>query len=163
MEGQYFYDNGVLFSWKFSGDEEPYDYYLNIGADVVINHNDKNYYSITKEKLGKSRFDVIFEHIGKTTWNNTMKLLGRGGRVVTCGATTGSDVMINLKHLFFKQQSILGSTMSSIHTFKKVVKLIEEGAYFPVIDKILSFKDAAIGHKIIESRKNLGKVVLTNR
>ena len=134
-----------------------------MGADVVMNHNDKDYYTITKEKLGESRFDVIFEHIGEATWKSTMKLLGRGGRVVTCGATTGSNVMIDLKHLYFKQQSILGSTMSSVCTFKKILKLIEDGTYFPVIDKILPFKEASIGHQIIENRKNFGKVVLTNR
>jgi len=145
------------------GSNEKENFAYNMGADVVMNHNDKNFYSMVKEKLGRNRFDVIFEHIGDATWGNTMKLLGRGGRVVTCGATTGANVQINLKHLFFKQQSILGSTMSNIRVFRKVMDLVESGVYYPVVDKILSFKEAAIAHQIIEDRTNLGKIVLTNR
>ena len=82
---------------------------------------------------------------------------------MTCGATTGANVQINLKHLFFKQQSILGSTMSNIRVFRKVMDMVESGVYYPVVDKILSFKEAAIAHQIIEDRTNLGKIVLTNR
>ena len=145
------------------GSAEKEDFAYKMGADVVVNHNDKNFYSMIKEKLGKNRFDIIFEHIGNATWENTMKLLGRGGRVVTCGATPGPNVQINLQHLFFKQQSILGSTMSNIRVFRKVMNMIESGVYYPIVDKILPFKEAAIAHQIIEDRKNLGKIVLTNR
>ena len=68
------------------------------------------------------KIDVIFEHVGLKTWDMSMRLLAKGGRLVTCGATTGSNVNINLRHLFSKQQSIIGSTMSDIDSFKKVQK-----------------------------------------
>ena len=90
-----------------------------------------------------------------------MKLLGRGGRLVTCGATTGYDVGIDLRHLFSKQQSIIGSTMSDIDTFIQVQKKINKGIYMPFVDKVFSMPDIKEAHRRIESRENLGKVVIS--
>ena len=83
-----------------------------------------------------------------------------GGRIVTCGSTTGSKVNIDLRHLFMKQQSILGSTMSSYSSFLGVMKLIENKALFPFVDRVYKFSDIKSAHKRIEERKQFGKVVL---
>ena len=80
--------------------------------------------------------------------------------MVTCGATTGADVKINLAHLFMKQQSLLGSTMSSISAFKEVMTKINEKKYFPVVDKIFPMKNVQVAHEYLEKRKQMGKVVL---
>ena len=129
------------------------------GADCVVLH-DSNLYNNLKHHLGNKRVDVVFEHIGAKTWGTSMKILSKGGRIVTCGATTGPNVEINLAHLFFKNLSILGSTMGSLDTFNKVMQKISSGAYKPVIDKVYDASDVAAAHQYIEERKNIGKVLL---
>ena len=126
-----------------------------------LNKNiDKNLYKNVKNYLGSKKVDVVFEHIGKETWETSMKLLGIGGRIVTCGATTGANVPINLTHLFFKQLSILGSTMSDISSFKEVMLKIDTEKYIPLIDKTFSFLDIVDAHKRVEGRNNIGKVMI---
>ena len=105
-------------------------------------------------------FDVIFEHIGQATWDNSMSLLTKGGRVVTCGATTGFNVEIDLRHLFFKQQSILGSTMSNFNNFNIIMKKIEKRIFKPFVDSVFNFEEVNLAHKKIEDRKHIGKVIL---
>ena len=113
-----------------------------------------------KNHLGNKRVNLIFEHIGKKTWDTSIKILAKGGRIVTCGATTGGEVKINLSHLFFKQQSILGSTMSNISSFNEVMKKIENKHYSPTLDRIFHASEVQKAHQCIEDRKNLGKVVI---
>ena len=89
-----------------------------------------------------------------------MKSLARGGRIVTCGSTTGANVSFDLRHLFMKQQSILGSTMSSIDSFINVMNKIENKKYKPFVDKIFSFNDIKKAHLYMEESKQKGKIVL---
>ena len=88
-----------------AGSNHKVKYIRNIGADHVVLH-DSNLYKNLKRYLGKEKINVVFEHIGEKTWETSMKVLEKGGRLVTCGATTGSNVNINLAHLFFKNLSI---------------------------------------------------------
>ena len=104
--------------------------------------------------------DVVFEHIGSATWEQSQRILSKGGRIVTCGATTGPDVNINLAHLFMKQHSILGSTMASILSFKEVMEKIENGKYLPMVDKVIPMKDIRDAHEYLENRQQMGKVVV---
>ena len=142
------------------GDKTKIEYAESLGADAVFLH-DSTLYSSIKNHIGNNRIDVVFEHIGSKTWDTSMKLLGRGGRVVTCGATTGHDVNVNLRHLFSKQQSIIGSTMGDIDTFKKVQEKIKQNIYIPFLDKTYHISDIKSAHKRIEDRENLGKVILS--
>ena len=103
---------------------------------------------------------VLLEHIGHKTWDHSLKILNKGGRIVTCGATTGSKVNIDLTHLFIKQQTIFGSTMAGMKTFTNVMENIERKKYLPTIDTIFNFEDIQQAHSYIENRKNIGKVVL---
>ena len=104
---------------------------------------------------------MVFEHVGQETWNISMKSLARGGRVVTCGATTGFKANLNLTHLFFKQQSILGSTMGSISSFDGALTLLNEGKIKPVIDRIFPISEIQSAHEYLESSMQFGKVVLS--
>ena len=142
------------------GDESKVEYAINLGADYVINHNDSDMLQKIKN-ITKNGVNVVFEHIGPVTWLNSLKALSIGGRIVTCGATTGKKVSIDLRHLFMKQQTILGSTMSSLSVFKKVIKKINDKKYLPYIDKIYKFKDIKEAHLRMENRKHFGKIVLT--
>ena len=141
------------------GSKDKINYVEDIGADYAFIH-DSGLHSNLRQHLGENKIDVIFEHIGKNTWETTMKVLGKGGRVVTCGATTGADVNINLAHVFFKQQSILGSTMSNIKTFNEVMNKIYQKAYYPMLDTVFHPSDITKAHQRIEDRKNLGKVAI---
>ena len=141
------------------GDESKVEYAINLGADYVINHNDGDMLQKIKN-ITKNGVNVVFEHIGPVTWLNSLKALSIGGRIVTCGATTGKSVSIDLRHLFMKQQTILGSTMSSISVFKKVIRKINDKKYLPYIDKIYKFKDIKEAHLRMENRKHFGKIIL---
>lgn len=131
-----------------------------LGAHHVVNHHQDNWLDEVKEITGKTGVNVIFEHVGSATWKQSIRILSKGGRLVTCGATTGAEVEINLAHLFMKQQSILGSTMSSISTFKEVMNKIKDHKYKPMVDKIFPMQDIRNAHEYIENRRQSGKVVL---
>ena len=143
-----------------AGNESKGKFCRELGAHHVVNHNHENWLDEVKEITGKSGVNVVFEHVGSATWKQSIRILSIGGRLVTCGATTGADVNINLAHLFMKQQSILGSTMSSISTFKEVMSKINNQNYNPMVDKIFAMKDIRDAHEYMENRQQSGKVVL---
>ena len=142
------------------GNEAKKDFAFKLGCDYVFNHRSHSFQSELKKVLKREKIDVVFEHIGKATWDISLRFLGHGGRLVTCGATTGYDVGIDLRHLFFKNQSILGSTMGSLDSFKKIMENISKNKYKPIIDSIFNFKDIKKAHERVEKGLNLGKVVL---
>ena len=120
----------------------------------------KDFDNVLTSELIKRGVDIVFEHVGKATWQHSLSLLAKGGRIVTCGATTGKGVRIDLAHLFIKQHYILGSTMSSLPTFQEVMKKIHNNIYFPFVDKIYKMKDVRPAHEYIENSQHKGKVVL---
>ena len=141
------------------GDKQKQKFAENLGADYIINHNADDISKKIKD-ITEDGVDVIFEHIGPLTWKHSLKALARGGRIVTCGATTGNLVSFDLRHLFMKQQSILGSTMASISTFNEVVDKIVKQKYKPYIDEVFSFNDIKKAHKHMEDRKQFGKIIV---
>ena len=143
-----------------AGNDDKCEYSENMGAHYVVNHNHDNWLDEVKNITGKRGVDVVFEHIGSATWEQSRRILSKGGRIVTCGATTGPDVNINLAHLFIKQQTILGSTMGSISAFEKVMDKIQDGKYIPMVDKVIPMEDIRDAHDYIENRKQMGKVVV---
>ena len=129
-----------------------------LGADLVLNHYEDDLAGQIKQFSGK--VDVVFEHVGSATWDTSMKVLNRGGRIVTCGATTGSQISVDLRHIFFKQQSILGSTMGDADSLTQVIKLVEEGKVTPRVDKTFPLEDIAKAHEYLENSEQFGKVVI---
>jgi len=132
-----------------------------LGADHILNYKTDDILGEVKSLTNGKGIDVVFEHVGQETWNISMKSLARGGRVVTCGATTGFKANLNLTHLFFKQQSILGSTMGSILSFDGALTLLNEGKIKPVIDRIFPISEIKSAHEYLESSMQFGKVVLS--
>ena len=104
--------------------------------------------------------DVIIDHIGKDTFAGNIKSLAKGGRLVTCGNTSGAIVECNLAMIFFKGLSILGSTMGSRAEFIKCLYLVSRGLASPIIDRVFEFEDLPHAHEYLESRKAFGKVLL---
>ena len=131
-----------------------------LGADEVILYKEKNFSQEVMRLTEDKGADLIFEHIGPETWEKNLTCLAKGGRMVTCGATSGPKVETDVRFLFMRQQTIKGSYMGGSLELLEVLKLVEEGKLKPVLDKVFSLKDAGEAHEYLESRKNFGKVVL---
>ncbi len=131
-----------------------------LGADEVILYREADFLSEVRRLTGKKGVDLVVEHVGADTFGRSLRSLARGGRVVTCGATTGAEVEINLRLIFFKQLSILGSTMGSLSELHEIMKHVERRELRPVVGRILPLRDVATGHEFLEQRAVFGKVVL---
>ena len=132
-----------------------------LGADEVINYATFDFLEEVKRLTGKKMVDVVFEHTGASTWAKSIACLPYGGRLVTCGATTGHDVSLDLRVLFYKRISLLGSTMGSKGDLFKIMQLVDEGKLRPVLDRVLPLASAAEGHQLLTNRNSFGNVVLT--
>ncbi len=144
-----------------AGSEGKLEKALHIGADCVINHSKQSIRSEVKRLTESRGADIVFEHVGASTWQDSLSSLAPGGRLVTCGATTGHNVGIDIRHLFVKQISVLGSFMGTKNELLRVLHLIQEGHLRPVISDVLPLKDAARAQAILENRQHFGKVVLS--
>jgi NADPH:quinone reductase-like Zn-dependent oxidoreductase len=131
-----------------------------LGAWATINHGQQNMADEVRRLTGKRGVDVVIEHVGKDTWDASVRSLARGGRLVTCGATTGYDVGVDLRVLFAKQQSLLGSYMGSKAELLKVSQFFFEGRLAPVIDRTFPLTEAGEAQQWVEDRRQFGKVVL---
>src|SRR5688500_7992645 len=104
--------------------------------------------------------DVVFEHVGGETFEKSVACLPYGGRLVTCGASSGFEAKLDLRVLFYKRISLLGSTMGSKGDLFRILQLVEEGRLKPVLDRTLPLEQAAAAHELLESRAQFGNVVL---
>jgi NADPH:quinone reductase-like Zn-dependent oxidoreductase len=132
-----------------------------LGADEVILYRDTDFGAEVRKLTDKRGVDVILDHVGLDTWEANLRCLARGGRLVVCGATSGHEVPTNLRMLFFKNLSLLGSTMGSKAELLRALRLVEQGRLKPVVDRVLPIAEIATGHTLLESRVAVGKVVLT--
>src|SRR5262249_40717754 len=105
--------------------------------------------------------DVVVDYIGNDTWVQSLRSARKGGRVLTCGATTGFAPQTDLRHIFYRQVQVIGSTMGSHSEFLNVMKGIFRGRLKAVIDRVLPLSEARVGHELIEKREVFGKIVLT--
>lgn len=132
-----------------------------LGANHTINYSTHEVHKEVKRLTGGKGCNVVFEHVGPATWQSSVRSLAWHGRLVTCGATTGAEATLNLRHLFFKGQSILGSTMGSKGDFITVLGHVTRGALQPVVDRVLPLSQAQEAHRLLEAREVFGKIVLS--
>ena len=116
--------------------------------------------SASKQWTARAGADIVVEHVGAATWSSSVRIARWGGTIVTCGATTGHQVPLDLRVLFFKQLSLLGSTMGSISEMRCAWEAVTAGRIRPVIDEVLPMTQIARAHQRLESRDVLGKLVL---
>jgi NADPH:quinone reductase-like Zn-dependent oxidoreductase len=131
-----------------------------LGADDVINHAKQKIFDEAKRLTDRRGVDVVFEHVGTATWDASLASLTPGGRLVTCGATTGYDAKVDLRVLFARQISLLGSYMGSKGELHAVLKLIGLRKLHAVIDRTMPLAHCAQAHALLESREQFGKIVL---
>lgn len=132
-----------------------------VGADEVMDHYSGDFSQTVRALTGGRGVDVVLEHVGEATWDRSVRSLGRGGRLVTCGATTGPRGALNLQHLFAKQLSILGSYMGRKSELLAAAPLFFAGKLTPVVDEVLPLADARLAHERLEAGRQFGKIVLT--
>jgi len=143
-----------------AGSDEKLEKAKALGADHGINYATADWVAEVKRLTGGAGAEVIFDHVGELTWDGSLRCLRSGGRLVTCGATTGFRVGVDLRHLFYRRLSLLGSTMGSKGDLVQVVRLMEQGKLKAVIDRVLPLSEARRAHELLASRAQFGKVVL---
>lgn len=131
-----------------------------LGADEVINYKKVDFSDGVKQLTDGRGVDVVFEHIGPTTWPGNLKALAKGGRMVVCGATSGPDVALPVRYLYVKELQISGCYMGSRKELLEVLRLVEGGRLKPMVDRTYPLRHAAAAHRQMESRNVFGKIVL---
>ena len=131
-----------------------------LGADETINYTRDEWPKEVKRLTHGRGVDVVFEHTGSTTWPGSILSLKKGGRLVTCGATSGFDAKTDLRHVFYRRLTILGSMMGSKADLLAAMKFIESGRIRAVVDRTLPLEEARRAHELMEDRAQFGKLVL---
>ena len=144
-----------------AGNEAKLEKARKLGAAHVINHHTQKIRDEVRRITNKRGVDVVVEHVGIATWDESVASLAVAGRLVTCGATTGYDAKIDLRFLFSRQLSLLGSYMGTKSELVPVMKLVAAGRLKPVIDRTFPLSQCAEAHRYLEAGEQFGKVVLS--
>ncbi len=143
-----------------AGDEQKMDKARALGADHVIDHYKQKISAEVRKLTNREGVDIVIEHVGAATWEESLKSLKPGGTLVTCGATTGPQVGIDLRFLFTRQLSLFGSYMGTMGELHEVLKHVFSGKLKPVVDRIFPLSEARTAHEYMEASKMFGKIAL---
>jgi NADPH:quinone reductase-like Zn-dependent oxidoreductase len=132
-----------------------------LGADVVVNHATGDVKAVVKDATAGHGADVVVEHVGEATWRTSLDVAAREGRIAVCGATSGPNPPAALHRVWWKQLTILGSTMGMKVDFEGAYDLIESGRARPVVDEVLPLSEIRRAHERLEAGEQLGKIVLS--
>lgn len=143
-----------------AGSEPKLDRARELGADYTVDHYKQKISEEVKKITAKRGVDVVFEHVGAATWEESSKSLRPGGTIVTCGATTGPEVPMNINVLFGRQLSFLGSFMGTMGDLHEVLGHVFAGRLKPVVDKSFPLREARAAHERLEHKEQFGKVIL---
>ncbi len=131
------------------------------GADLAVNHATEDVQAAVKEATGGHGADVVVEHVGEATWKTSLNIAAYEGRIAVCGATTGPNPPAQLHRVWWKQLSILGSTMGTAEDFAGAYDLIASGRARPVVDQVFPLEEIRAAHERMEAGEQLGKIVLS--
>ena len=131
-----------------------------LGAAEVINHYEQDIFEEIRRLTNRRGVDVVIEHVGEATWPKSVRSLARGGRLVTCGATTGYNGSLDLRALFAKQLTIQGSYMGTKGELLQAARVFFAGRLKPAIDRVFPLAEAAAAHRRLEESAQFGKIVL---
>jgi NADPH:quinone reductase-like Zn-dependent oxidoreductase len=144
-----------------AGTEQKMSRAKELGADHVIDHYKQSISEEVRRITHREGVDIVVEHVGPATWQHSLKSLKPGGTLVTCGATTGPQVGMDLRFVFSRQLSILGSYMGTMSELNEVLKHVFSGKLKPVVDKVFPIKEIRAAHEYMEKSEMFGKIVLT--
>src|SRR6266550_5166444 len=131
-----------------------------LGADVTLNHKTQKISQEVRALTNKRGVDVVFDNVGAATWEDSLRCLRRGGRLVTCGATSGPSVSLDLRRLFWHHWSILGSTMGNAAEYAEIVRRLGTGQLRPIIDRAYPLAQARDAYERLARAEQLGKLVV---
>ncbi|MCL4768273.1 MAG: zinc-binding dehydrogenase [Hyphomicrobiaceae bacterium] len=143
------------------GSEDKVARALALGADHVINYRQERFESRVRQITGRCGVEVVFEHVGADTWEGSMLSMQRGGRLVTCGSTTGITAKTNLFMLFQQQLRLIGSFGCTMSNMRTAMGKMADGRVRPVIDTVIPIDEIETGLQRLESRQVFGKIVVT--
>ena len=143
-----------------AGDEAKLAKGRELGADYGINHYQQKISEEVRKITNKEGVDIVVEHVGAATWDESVKSLKSGGTLVTCGATTGPNVAIDLRHLFARQLSLLGSYMGTMGELHEVLRHVFAGQLKPVVDRTFQLSELRAAHEYLEKSQMFGKIVV---
>ena len=131
-----------------------------LGADVALNHRTQNVAQEVRALTGKQGVEVVVENVGEATWDTSLRVLGRGGRLVTCGATTGPKVAIDLRRVFWHHWTIMGSTLGNLAEYAEIVRRLGRGELRPVVDRVYPLAEARVALERLAQGEQFGKIAV---
>jgi NADPH:quinone reductase-like Zn-dependent oxidoreductase len=143
-----------------SGSDAKLEVARRLGAAHLVNHATQDLVAEVKRITGRRGADVVVDSVGEASWPRSLRCLARAGRLVTCGATTGPMVGIDVRKLFWHQWSILGSTMGSHAEYAAIVELASRGALWPVVDRVVPLAESAEVYRRMAANEQAGKLVI---
>ena len=143
-----------------AGDDAKLEKSRELGADHIINHYRQKISEEVRRFTSKAGVDIVFEHVGAATWEDSVRSLRPGGTLVTCGATTGPEAKIDIRVLFTRQLSLLGSFMGTMGDLHAVLSHVFSGKLKPVVDRTFPLSEARAAHERLEKSEQFGKIVL---
>jgi NADPH:quinone reductase-like Zn-dependent oxidoreductase len=144
-----------------SSSRDKLDRALDLGADVAIDYSTEDVPARVRELTKKRGVDLVIDNVGAATWRDSIECVRRGGRIATCGATTGTAVETPLNRVFWKQISIHGSTMANRREFATLARLVEGGRIEPIVDRVFPLAEAPAAIARMEAGRQFGKIVVT--
>jgi len=148
--------------YALTSTEEKMEQARELGADVVLNYREDPKWSTTLYKMtGRRGVDVVVDNVGKATLAQSMRAVARGGRIVIVGNTSGPQAEIDIRFIFGKQISIIGSTMGTHQDFRDVMGLVWAGKLKPVVDRVMPLSEGKRAFEVLERGEQFGKIVLT--
>jgi NADPH:quinone reductase-like Zn-dependent oxidoreductase len=131
-----------------------------LGADVTLNHRTQKIGQEVRARTQRRGVDLVIDNVGEATWDDSLRCLARGGRLVICGATSGPKVSLDLRRLFWHHWSILGSTMGSAAEYAEILRRLGQGELRPIVDRVYSLAQAKEAYERLARGEQLGKVVV---
>jgi NADPH:quinone reductase-like Zn-dependent oxidoreductase len=131
-----------------------------LGARYIINYHKRDFLHEVRRITKRRGVDVVIEHIGVEVWERSLLSLATGGRLVTCGATSGYQTKTDLRHVFFRNLKIFGTKGGPKASLFKIIRLVQEGKIQPVLDRVLPLQEAREAHRLMEGREQFGKLIL---
>jgi len=147
--------------WVTSSSDEKLERARALGADECINYSKDDWVKVVGQKTGRRGVDVVLENVGAATWPGAIRALGKGGRLVTCGGTSGPICETDVRQVFWKQISIIGSTMSTNAEFAEVMGQFFRGRLKAIVDSVMPLEDGVAAQQRLAEGKQFGKIVLT--
>jgi len=145
-----------------AGDETKLEKGRALGADYGIDHYKQKISEEVRKLTNKEGVDIVVEHVGAATWDESLRSLKSGGKLVTCGATSGAGVSLDLRHLFARQLTLLGSYMGTMGELHEVLSHVFAGRLKPVVDRVFPLSEIRAAHEYLEKSQMFGKVIVNS-